>query len=291
MMRFACIHNPQSGTAQSAKEIVKSFESAGSQVDCYDIQKGSDALTPIIKKGKYTAVVAAGGDGTVNMVAGIAIKLSLPLGVLPVGTLNHFAKDIGLPLAFEGAVQVICFGDLQAVDYCTVNDKVFLNNASIGIYPSVVLDRDNKKYFSKMLATATAFITALFRDHTLRAVVATDTFETSVRSPLLFIGNNRYELERIGFTKRSNITSGKLFLYIVKATRSRSLILLALLSLIGMRRRHVDVMRETTRPITINSQQQHVLVAVDGEIIRLDSPLTFSMHAASLKVYVGAENS
>lgn len=284
MKRFACIYNPESGTAKSADEITSAFSAAGAEVECFAIQKGKDALLAAISKEEYAGVVAAGGDGTVNMVAQLAVELGLPLGVLPVGTLNHFAKDLGLPLSFEEAVQAVCTGRTKPVDYSTVNNRLFLNNASIGIYPSVVLDRDGKDYVSKLLATTTSFIAALFRDHTVRADITCGDLHTTVRSPLLFIGNNIYELERVGFTKRNNMQSGKMLLYIVKATRTRALILLALLSLFGMRRRHADILRETSKSITIRIQRKDISVAVDGEVVRLECPLVFATHPGGLQV-------
>lgn len=286
MKRFACISNSQSGTAPATQDIVGSFRKAGGQVECLAIQKGQAAITEIVKGGGYAAIVAAGGDGTVNLAAEIAIELGLPLGVLPVGTLNHFAKDVGIPLGLDEATETVCSGKLQPVDFCTVNDKVFLNNASIGMYPSMVLDRDSKKYGSKWLATVTAFSAALFRDHRLRATIKVETSTISLRSPMLFIGNNRYELERIGFTKRDHLTSGKLFLYIVKTNRVTSLILIALLSLVGMRHRKADIIRETSESIVITTGQKNLTVAVDGEVVHLDSPLTFTMHAGGLEVFV-----
>jgi diacylglycerol kinase family enzyme len=89
--------------------------------------------------------VAAGGDGTVNAVASAVAGTERCMGVLPVGTLNHFAHDLGLPLKLEAAVAAITGGRTRGIDVAEVNGAVFVNNSSIGAYPTMVLDRERMR--------------------------------------------------------------------------------------------------------------------------------------------------
>src|SRR4029450_6264872 len=89
-------------------------------------------------------VIAGGGDGTVNTVAAALVGTEVVLGVLPLGTLNHFAKDLGLPLELGGAVQTIGAGHTVRIDVGEVNGQMFLNNSSLGLYPRIVRHRQKQ---------------------------------------------------------------------------------------------------------------------------------------------------
>jgi len=284
MKRVACVYNQSSGSALSADDIRDLFAAHKVTADCFDVTDG-ETISQQLQGKKYEAIVAVGGDGTVNATARLAVQHSLPLGVIPAGTLNHFAKDLGLPLQAAKAVVAIVKGKLLAIDYATVNGELFINNSSIGIYPSTVLRRERKSRLFKWPATAVAFVAALFRHHTIHAHITTPTETWEHRSPLIFVGNNEYQVEKVGFTKRETLSRGQLFLYAVQAARPMALLLLALLSLIGMRRRSTDFRSVSSGPITIKSSKASVNVAIDGEIVRLHFPLDYKLHAQGLKVY------
>ncbi|HSE53738.1 MAG TPA: diacylglycerol kinase family protein, partial [Gemmatimonadales bacterium] len=142
----AVILNPGSGAGSAeelGEQIAIAFRAAGREVRITLARSGPE-LTDAVRgaiAGKAAAVVAGGGDGTVSAVAAGLLGHDTPLGVLPLGTLNHFARDLGVPLGLEEAVEVILGGHTTAVDVGEVNGQTFLNNASLGLYPHIVLAR------------------------------------------------------------------------------------------------------------------------------------------------------
>jgi diacylglycerol kinase family enzyme len=115
--------------------------------------------------GRLDAIVVGGGDGSVGTVAGVLAGTGVPLGVLPLGTLNHFAKDLGIPTDLAGAVAVIAAGQTRDVDIAEVNGKPFVNNSSIGLYPHMVIHRDRQ---TRLLGIGKPLATLLASLHTLQ---------------------------------------------------------------------------------------------------------------------------
>ena len=144
---------------------------------------------------------------------------AVPLGVLPLGTLNHFAKDLGLPQDVDGAVRVIAAGQTRDVDVAEVNGRVFINNSSIGIYPYMVVDRDRRQSadgHGKWPAMALAFVRMLWRFPRRRLAVRTEGWETPHRTPCLFVGNNAYSVELLTLGQRAGSMAGELWLFVAK---------------------------------------------------------------------------
>src|SRR5258705_3383015 len=144
---------------------------------------------------KPDAVVGGGGDGTISAVAGAIANSNIPMGVLPLGTLNHFAKDLRLPMNLEGAVKVIAAGHVESIDIARVNDRYFINNSSIGIYPQVVREDEELrqrlgrgKWFAMLLAT----IDAMRRFPVLTVRIGIGEKSVLRQTPFVFVGNNRY---------------------------------------------------------------------------------------------------
>jgi len=139
-------------------------------------------------------VVAGGGDGTVSTVAGALAGTPKPLGVLPLGTLNHFAKDLGLPLSLEKAAQTIAEGIARLVDVGEVNGHVFINNSALGIYPHIVRGRDELRIrlgLNKWLALVPACLTVFRRYPLVEVRLAAGPETEHLTTPLLFVGNNK----------------------------------------------------------------------------------------------------
>ena len=130
-------------------------------VDGENLRAAAEAALKQAKRGEVDAVVVGGGDGSIRTVSGVLAETNIPLGVLPLGTLNHFAKDLGLPLHVEGAARVIAAGHVRLVDLAEVNGHAFINNSSIGIYPYLVIDRERRRSQHK-LAKWIAMIPAFF---------------------------------------------------------------------------------------------------------------------------------
>jgi diacylglycerol kinase family enzyme len=188
------------GADQLKADIAERFLAAGSEARIVELQRGQDFTEVARAAGARTSiVVAAGGDGTVSRVAAGLVGTPAVLGVLPLGTLNHFAKDLGIPLDLEKAIATIAAPRIGRIDVGRVNDRVFVNNSSIGIYPSIVDAREELRRLGHRKWPAFALATfRVLRSH--RGVVVridADGRQSVWRTPFVFVGNNEYELDGI----------------------------------------------------------------------------------------------
>ena len=222
-------------------------------------------------------VVAGGGDGTVNAVAATLVGTNTTLGVLPLGTLNHFAKDIGIPLKLEEAVRNIFSGRVANVDMVEVNGHVFLNNSSIGLYPRIVRQREQgqKRGYNKWMAFARAVASVLRRHSRLHARLDLDENTKLVRAtPFVFVGNNKYEMTGLDIGGRTTLVGGQLWVYLTRHAGRGNLLLVALRALFG-RLSKGDLDAFGTEEIWIHTKRKRVDVSTDGEVNAMDTPLHY----------------
>ena len=160
-------------------------------------------------------VVMAGGDGTMSAGASALAGGNCPMGVLPLGTLNHFARDLGIPQELESALAVVAQGVVKKVDVGEVNGRIFLNNASIGLYPHAVLVREkqqDERGTGKWLAMGRAAVHTLRHFPVVRVTLHLPKGAVRVTTPLVFIGNNKYEMSLLALGKREVLDAGELWL-------------------------------------------------------------------------------
>ena len=240
-----------------------------------------------------TVVIAGGGDGTVNVVAQPLIGTTTPLGILPLGTRNHFAKDVGIPGDLSKAVDVIAAGRRTIVDVGDINGRPFLNNCSLGIYPSIVRARDefreqgHRKWVAFILATRRM----IQRHH--RALVRLEANgQSSVwRTAFVLVGNNAYDRTGLRFTGRSHLDRGELFAYLAPDIRTRdlprALIVKALRRLVGRLDSPSEPFRVVcARELWIEAKDKFPLsVAIDGEVVRSSPPLHLRSRPSALHVF------
>src|SRR5690606_19012398 len=161
-------------------------------------------------------IAAGGGDGTVNAVASVLAETGKTLGVLPLGTLNQCAQDLGMPLDLEQAAQILVDGGVAQIDIGEVNGRIFVNNSSLGLYPSIVHGREtlqDRLEYGKWPAFLWASLSALRRYSILEARLHVDGREFVRHTPFIFVGNNRYQVEGFNIGARSVLDSGWLWLY------------------------------------------------------------------------------
>jgi len=233
-------------------------------------------------------VVAGGGDGTVNAVASELVGTDKRLGVLPLGTLNHFAKDLGIPLDLEGAARNIVEGETVRVDVGEVNGRIFINNSSLGLYPSIVRSREKQqerlgrgKWFAAFRATV-----EVFRRYPLFGVrlSADDGQEFRRRTPFVFIGNNEYQMDTFNLGARSCLDAGHLSLHVTRDVGRWGLVRLAASALFGRLRESKDFDALCTREVWIETRRTRLRVATDGEVTIMRSPLHYRIRPAALRV-------
>ena len=231
-------------------------------------------------------IVAAGGDGTVNSVARVALQANKILGVLPFGTMNHFAKDLHIPLDLEGAVNTIIAGHTVNIDIGEVNGNTFLNNSSLGLYPSIVREREKQQRlgWGKWPAYVWAAISILRRYPFLDIRLSVDGKELTSRTPFVFIGNNEYQMESLNIGGRTCLDAGELSLYMTTDTSRLGLIRLALRAMFGGLRQEKDFLALCTKEIWINTKRKRVRVALDGEVTVIEPPLHYLVRPGALRV-------
>ena len=235
-------------------------------------------------------VVAAGGDGTVNAVASAILHTGKTLAVLPIGTLNHFAKDLHLPLDIETAVETITTGRVIRVDVGQVNDLLFVNNSSLGLYPRIVNEREKQQRlgWGKWPGFLWAALLVLRRYPLVDVTLMIDATTFACRTPFVFVGNNKYEMEGFRIGARERLQAGVLSVYLTESTDRLGLLRLAFRALFGGVRREKDFAALLTREVSIKTHRRRLHVATDGEVSTLQPPLVYRILPNALKVIVPA---
>jgi diacylglycerol kinase family enzyme len=299
-MRVAVIVNADGGTVQAgaldADALATALDEAGldarvtfspgAEVETLSRQALADA-----RSGRLDAVVVGGGDGTVGTVAGVMAGTGVPLGILPLGTLNHFAKDLGLPLDVVGAARLIAAAVTREVDVAEVNGRVFVNNSSVGVYPLMVTDRDLRRRrhgLGKWLAMSLAFGRMLWRFPRRRLRLRAEGWTTPYRTPCLFVGNNEYSMELFSLGQRRRLDGGELWLGVVKQRRPWGLFWLALRVLVGSVDQARDFETLRTGALEIAMGSSRVPVSIDGEVATLRPPLLYRSRPGALRVIAPA---
>ncbi len=235
-------------------------------------------------------VVAGGGDGTINAVASVMVDTGVAFGVLPLGTLNHFAKDMGIPLALDDAIATIASAARKKVDVGEVNGRIFLNNSSLGLYPDIVRDREKQQSRlgrGKWIAALWATIGALRRYPFLSLrLTLDDGQEHARRTPFVFIGNNEYTMQGFSIGERATLDAGKLSLYMAQRPGRLGLLRLGWSALRGRLAQERDFDVLSAKVLDIETRHKRIRVATDGEVTVMLAPLHYRIRPAALNVIV-----
>ncbi len=230
-------------------------------------------------------VVAAGGDGTINAVVRGILGTGCRFGVLPMGTFNYFARNHGIPTDIVAASRVLVDGEVRPVQVGTVNDRVFLVNASLGLYPRLLEQRElAKRHFgrSRLVALASAAFFLLRQHRQLRLRIHCDGLTDDVETSTLFVGNNRLQLEQIGLVEAACVDRGLLAALYLKPITSAGLMGLALRGSLGLIGEDENITSFACREMTVTlcarrKRVGRIKVATDGETSRLQLPLRFGI--------------
>jgi YegS/Rv2252/BmrU family lipid kinase len=294
LKRIAVIINGGAGAghdAAAASDLRAKFRAHGCEAEVTLAKSGDDMIAAARKAiaDGVSVVVAGGGDGTINAVASVMAGSGVDFGVLPLGTLNHFAKDIGIPLELDEAVRNVAEGRRVEVDVGEVNDRVFLNNSSLGLYPDIVRDREKQQHRlgrGKWPAAAWAAVAALRRFPFLDVGVAVDGKQHARRTPFVFIGNNEYIMQGLAIGARERLDAGVLSLYVAQRPGRLGLLRFAWRALWGRlaQERDFDVM--LSDKFDIKTRHRRLRVALDGEVTVMATPLRYRIRPAALAVIV-----
>jgi diacylglycerol kinase family enzyme len=290
-VKIDVIINARSGAGNKVEvqhRLAQAFKATGVEARISLARNGAEVvkLAQRALRSDAQVIVAAGGDGTVSAVAAIVIGSDKALGVLPSGTMNHFAKDLKIPLDLEGAVETIVADHEARVDVGEVNDHIFVNNSSLGLYPSIVRERKKQQRlgWGKWPAFVWAALTVLRRYPFLGIRVSVDGQELRSRTPFVFIGNNEYEMAGFNIGRRARLDKGELSLYVTNRTGRLGLIRLALRALLGGLRQEKDFLAIRTKEVWIETKHKRLRLALDGEVTNLVPPLHYRVRPGALRV-------
>jgi YegS/Rv2252/BmrU family lipid kinase len=232
--------------------------------------------------------IAAGGDGTIHHVVQALVNSDAELGVVPIGTYNHFARDLGIPLPWRAALHVALSGELTQIDTARINDRFFVNNVSIGLYPEVVARREERgRDYPRWKARLYAIAATLRKYPHVTLTIESAHHREAIRTHLFMVSNNHYDLERIGIEAfRSNMGEGRISVYWLPHISRIQLMRFVARYLAG-RLREVPGFRSfrTTR-MQVHSSRDHLKVGIDGELLTMPTPLTITTVPQSLAVRV-----
>ena len=293
-MKVAVVMNSGAGSIGSANcderkaEILAACTAAGldAEIHLCEPARLTQTARQLARSG-VDAVIAAGGDGTVSAVASALAGGSVPLAVLPLGTLNHFARDLHMPLDLGEAAKAIAAQNLIHIDVGELNGRTFINNSSIGLYPETVIQRDADRSSSgrgKWSAMLLAALRVLRRFPLLRVRIGTEHGTMGAKTPLVFIGNNEYKVNVLELGERARLDRGQLSLYMIKATSRLKMFWVMVRAILQRLDAVRDFEAHATREAIILTGHRHVRVAIDGEVTLMSPPLHYRSRPGALPV-------
>jgi diacylglycerol kinase family enzyme len=291
-MRAVVVLNAKAGSAGTPEDVAEALRAAGIEADVRPVAgPGIPEAAREAAASDADVVVFAGGDGTMNAGASALLGGSRPMGVLPLGTLNHFARDLGIPLSLDEAARTLKTGVVRDVDVGEANGRVFLNNASLGLYPVAVADREARRAGNgrgKWLAMCQAGLATLRRFPLNRVTLHLHDAAFRVTTPLVFIGNNRYEMSLFSLGKRERLDSGELWVYVARDTSRLGIVRLATRAVLGTLDQARDFLATAVPEVVLEDRRRTLTAALDGEVCRLASPVRYRIRPRALRVVVPA---
>ena len=292
-MAVSVFINGGGGTASADSDIVgdagRALQAAGIDAKVEEVQGKdiTDRCKDVAGRGD-PLVIVGGGDGTVSAAASALIGTRTALGILPLGTLNHFARDLGLPLKLGEAAKLIAAGRERSVDVGEVNGRLFINNSAIGLYPLMVVDRDAQRERlgrSKRLAMLVASFRSLTRfDHQRLRLSVNQSAEGIIDTPLLFVGNNDYQLAFPSAGQREHLEDGRLCVLVMRKKTRLGLLAASVRALVNRTRADDMVKLDDVQTLRVDSRQSQIRISLDGEIVRLSPPLQYEIRPRALRV-------
>ncbi|HET7704552.1 MAG TPA: diacylglycerol kinase family protein [Thermoanaerobaculia bacterium] len=293
MTRGTIFLNEKSGPKGGGDEdLASAAEKAGLEV--IRLTRGFDiggAVRDRLNRG-MTLFVAAGGDGTVNAVLQPLVQHpEAALAVIPEGTYNHFARDIGIPLDWQEALEVALNGTRRTVDTGRANDRFFVNNLSIGLYPDLVRRREEKgRDYPRWKARLYALYSTLRKFRHVTLAIESEHHHELVRTHVFMISNNSYDLSRLGIeAPRATLEEGRLSVYWLPHISRLKLMRFVARYLAGRVRETPGFRSFRTARVKVQSAKPIIRVGIDGEVFTLATPLIITTVPQSLAVMVPKE--
>jgi len=283
--------NPSSGL-KLPPETISALHEASADAGLEVVHVGPDVDVAAIVRDRMRdgrrLFVACGGDGTINCVVQPLVNTDAILGVIPLGTFNHFARDLGVPLDWQAALDVAVNGTIRQVDAARANDRFFVNNISMGLYPELVARREEKgRDYPRWKARGYAVVSTLRKFPHVTVTLESEHHSEAIRTHMLMVSNNTYDLSRIGIeAPRATLEEGRLSVYWLPHLPRIALMRFLAHYLAGRVREAPGFRSFRTARMKVQSSKRHIDVGIDGELFRLPTPLVITIVPSSLLVRV-----
>lgn len=298
---LSMIYNEKSGFHANKKEdiyeqLMTIWSAHGFEIQVFDI--GSEPNIETLMKKVFErhqrydhkgVVVAAGGDGTLNAVASQMLHQKIPMGILPLGTFNYVARVLNIPLDILEAAEVIATGTPRASHVACINDQIYLNNASLGLYPLFIKKREdyNRKFGRFTLNAYTSGLDVLIRDRKeLKLEVEVDGQKYPVKTPLIFFGNNQLQLKEMKLKIAKCAEVGEIAGVVIAKGDKLTLFKTLVQTIRGQLDQASDVYSFGAQSVIVYSKKPKLTVAVDGEIVSMSTPLKLHVEKNALNIMV-----
>jgi diacylglycerol kinase family enzyme len=284
--------NRSGGTAAAmgdtlASAVEGAFAETGREI-ALELLDGCEIAEAAKRHAGAPLVIIGGGDGTIGAAASVLVHTSSALAVLPLGTRNHFARQLGLPLDLAEAARLALSGQRRRIDIGAAGDRIFINNASFGIYTRFVRMRDHSRG-PKWLGTIPATWHALRHMRAQRFSLRIDGDERELLTPLLFIGNNEYSIALGSLGHREKLDDGRLSVCAISARLPLQLLAFAARALVGLARPERDFEEFANASRIVIDGEGHIEGAFDGDLALLPLPLQLRSMPAALGVVTPRE--
>lgn len=298
---LSMIYNEKSGFHATKndkiyEQLMTKWSDYGFEIQVFDI--GSEANFKVLMdkvKARHKlydnvgVIVAAGGDGTLNAVASELLHQEISLGVLPLGTFNYVARVLNIPLDIIQAADVIATGESRSSHVARINDRIYLNNASLGLYPLFIKKRElyNRKFGRFPLHAYTSGLDVLIRDRKeLKLEIEVNQQKYPVKTPLIFFGNNQLQLQEMNLKIAKCAEIGEVAGVVLARSDKMSLFKTLFQLIRGQLENAADVYSFSGEKVTVYSKKAKLTVAIDGEITEIATPLKFNVDKNALKIMV-----
>lgn len=294
-MRFIGVLNRDGGTFKTldmtafCERATTVFAAHGHELECR-VVAGRELLAELERAATdpiCEALLAGGGDGTISAAAEIAFRRTMPLAVVPAGTMNLFARAVGVPLDLEQALQALAAGHIEAVDIATANGQPFVHQFGVGIHARLVRIRDGMIYSSrigKMLASVRAVVAAVVKPLRFHVDIETPGGSERVRCSGLAVSNNPLAEGHVPYA--DGLDQGVLGLYVVKPMSPWALGMLLVAVILGRWKGFAEISDRETRRVNLSfpRNKASTQAVIDGELINLEDEVDIHIHPGALKI-------
>ena len=296
-MKLQAVFNRDGGTFKTTDmdaycaRAAEVFTGAGHEF-CVSVVSGDDvveAMQAVVDEGRAEALIAGGGDGTISAAAGICWDAGLPLGVVPAGTMNLFARSLQLPLDIWEVLDTLASADVRAVDIASVNGKPFVHQFSAGMHARMVRMRETMEYSSrlgKMRASTRAAMALIVRPPRFEVNfdIDADGHNEHRHVSAISVSNNPFGENPLFYP--DDLTTGRLGIYLADPLTSAGVVHLVFDILRGKLRDNEAVTMATAKVVKMQFPKRHKgsLCVIDGELQRMPRDVEIRIHAGELKV-------